>query len=269
MTDAPRLSIGVLGVLLTLAVVAPWLAPYDPAAQLDLIALKNHAPTSAHWLGTDAFSRDVLSRALFGARTTVSVAIVASLTALATGATWAAAALLLGPRWGRLLLTVADVLRSVPRLLLLLAIVVVVNTLPPLILALAVGVTASPSVCRIVHTQLLRLRARPYVEAASALGVSTARVMSRHLAPHLVGPLVAVGVLLLADVMAFEAAVSFLGLGVRPPAVSWGSMMQDALPFLGTAWWGAMVPATCLALTVLCTARIADHLDLARDQRHD
>lgn len=258
-----------LAILIAAGSVAPLMAPFDPAAQLDIVGLKNHAPSAAHWLGTDGFSRDVLSRALYGARTTVLVASLASVMALTMGAVWAMCAMALGSRAGAVLLSAADVFRSIPRLLLLLAVVVVAGALAPVTLAIAVGITASPSVCRVVYAQLQQLSARPFVEAASALGVSRHRVLSRHLVPHLTGPLIAVGVLLMADVMAFESAVSFLGMGVRAPSVSWGSMVQDAMPFFGTAWWGVAVPCTFLAITVLCTARVADRLEFARGRDHE
>jgi peptide/nickel transport system permease protein len=269
MRGAPRWTAAVLIAIAICAVAAPWIAPFDPSSPLDVVALKNSMPSRTHWLGTDPYSRDMLSRALYGARTSISVAAVATLTAVASGTAWAALALHCGARAGAVLMTTTEVVRAVPRLLLLLAVVAIAGTLPPVAMGATVGLTAAPHIARIAHAQLAQLAGRAFTTAASALGVAPTRLLFRHLLPHLIGPLTAAAALLLADIMAFEGAMSFLGLGVRSPAISWGAMVQDALPYLNSAWWVAAVPCSCLLLTVLCTARLADHLDLARQRFHD
>lgn len=257
-----KLSLSLLLLIAVAAIAAPLLAPFDPSAQLDVVGLKNHPPSAAHWLGTDPFSRDVLSRLLHGARTSITVALTATLVALAAGAVWGALAHGLGASGGAWLLTLADAARSVPRLLILLCASAVVGRWVPQSLAILVGVTASPIICRVVHARLATLSVRPFIEAAGALGVSRGRILWRHLLPHVMDPLVATGVLLLAEVMVLESSLSFLGLGVRAPGISWGTMVQEALPFIGSAWWVAAVPSVCLLLTVACTAHLADALSL-------
>lgn len=258
-----RMSYGVVGLVVLAAVAAPVVAPFDPTAQLDIVLLKNQPPSSAHWLGTDPFSRDILSRVLYGARNSLLIAATATVVALVAGACWGGVAHLAGRHLGASLLTLADAARTVPRLLTLLCASAIAGVWSPLALAIVVGLTASPIVCRLAYAQLSAVAARPFVEAAHALGASRPRVLTRHLAPHLLPPLAATGVLMLADVMALEASLSFLGLGVRAPHVSWGGMVQDALPFLRSAWWVAAVPSVCLLVTVLCISQLADRALLA------
>jgi peptide/nickel transport system permease protein len=260
----PRAAAAVLATVVVLALLAPWLAPYDAAAQLDVVALKNAAPSAAHPLGTDPFSRDLLSRALYGARTSVGVGLLAAIVGTALGAAWGLAAGSARERTGDALMGAVDVVRALPLAVVLLAVLAVLEAPSPPQLALLIGVAAWPQASRLVYVHVRGLRAREFVAAATALGASRPRVLARHVAPHLLGPLAASGALLLADAMALEAGLSFLGLGVRPPAASWGSMVQDGIPFLASAWWVAAVPSACLVVTVLSAARLADHAHAAR-----
>jgi peptide/nickel transport system permease protein len=251
----------VLLLIVALALLAPLVAPYDPAAQLDIIGLKNRAPSFAHWLGTDPFSRDVFSRAVFGARTSLTVAALATLLATLVGCMWGACAASVSDRLGDALMSVVDVLRSVPRVLVFLSVSVLLGPLSAVTLALVLGATAWTGTSRLVYVLVRDISARPFVEAAQAVGASRWRVMQRHVMPQLLNPIVASGALLLADILAVEAGLSFIGLGVRPPGASWGSMLQDGLPFLQSAWWLAAVPSLLLVATVLSAAGIADRLE--------
>jgi peptide/nickel transport system permease protein len=227
----------VLLLIVALALLAPWVAPYDPAAQLDIVALKNSAPSLAHWLGTDPYSRDVFSRAVFGARTSLTVAALATLLATFVGCMWGACAASVSDQLGDALMSVVDVLRSVPRVLVFLSVSVLLGPLSAVTLALVLGATAWTGTSRLVYVLVRDISARPFVEAAQAVGASRWRVIQRHVMPQLLNPIVASGALLLADILAVEAGLSFIGLGVRPPGASWGSMLQDGLPFLQSAWW--------------------------------
>ncbi|MBU6366403.1 MAG: ABC transporter permease [Gemmatimonadetes bacterium] len=250
----------VLGGMAAGAVLAPWLAPYDPALQFDLVRLRNAPPSGAHWLGTDPFARDLLSRLLFGARTSLLVGGVAAAVGMGVGVAGGTLAAFLPPMAERLLLGACDVLRTMPRLLWYLLVVLVTGALSPLPLALVIGVSAAPAITRLVHGEARRLRRRPFMEAALALGIPAGRRVRLHLLPHLRPTVLATGVLLLADAMALEAGLSFVGLGVRPPQASWGSMVQDGIPVLESAWWVAAVPGAALVLAVGCAARVADAL---------
>lgn len=255
-----RRSTGLLFAIAGVSILAPWLAPFDPVAPLEIVKLRNQPPSFAHLLGTDAYSRDLLSRLLHGGRTSLIVAGVSTMVALTLGVLWAMVATLCGPRFGATMMSAADVLRSIPRILLFLGALVIAGRLDALGLAVALGLSSWPGASRLVYTVVQECLTRPFTEAARALGISPARVMLRHVGPHLVGPLGALGALLLADMLALEAGLSFLGLGVRAPVPSWGNMLQDALPYVRSAWWVAAVPCVLLITTVLAVARLADAL---------
>lgn len=260
----PWLPLLLLGALATVALLAPWLAPYDPALQFDVVRLRNTPPSAAHWLGTDPFARDLLSRALFGARTSLLVGTVAATVGMGLGLAGGTLTAFLPPAAERLLLGGCDVLRTIPRLLWYLLVLLVAGTLAPLPLAVVIGLSAAPATMRLVHGEARRLRRQPFMEAARALGTPRVRQLRIQLLPHLVPTVLAAGVLLLADAMALEAGLSFVGLGVRPPQASWGSMVQDGIPVLESAWWVAAVPGAALLLAVSCAARVADALPPGR-----
>ncbi len=251
----------VLAMLCACAVLAPWIAPYDPAAQLDIVRLKNGAPSLAHWFGTDPYARDVFSRAIFGARTSLTVAALATMMATVVGCAWGAVAATVGSRLGDALMAVVDTLRSIPRILVFLGVTVLLGPLGTPMLALVLGATAWTGIGRLAYVLVRDVSARPFVEGARAMGASRWRCLWRHVAPQLISPIAASGALLLADLLAVEAGLSFIGLGVRPPQPSWGSMLQDALPYMRSAWWLTAVPSLLLIVTVLSAADIADRLE--------
>ncbi len=251
----------VLLLIVVAAAFAPWLAPYDPAVQLDIVQLKNAAPSLAHWLGTDPYSRDVFSRAVFGARTSLTVAALATLLATVVGCAWGACAASVSERAGDALMSIVDVVRSLPRVLVFLGVVVLLGPLKAVTLAVVLGATAWTGTSRLVYVLVRDISARPFVEAARSIGASRWRLMRQHVMPQLLNPIAASGALLLADILAVEAGLSFIGLGVRPPGASWGSMLQDGLPYLRSAWWLTAVPSSLLIATVLSAAGIADRLE--------
>ena len=254
------IALMLLGAMAAVAILAPWIAPYDPVAQLDIVALKNRAPSLHHLLGTDAYSRDLLSRALYGARTSLSIAAFATALAIVMAVVWGGLAASLGQTRGILMMSLVDVQRSIPRILLLLAAVVIFDSLSVMGVSLLLGVTAWTGVSRLMYTLVREQGAYAYVEAARALGASRWRLLVHHIAPCVRAPLFAAGVLLLADLLAMESALSFLGIGVRAPAASWGSMVHDAVPYLRSAWWLTAVPCLLLVSTVVSAARLADAL---------
>ncbi len=258
-----RRAILILALIAAAALLAPWLAPYDPAAQLDIVRAKSLAPSLTHWLGTDPYSRDVFSRAMFGARTSLTVAAIATLLATIVGCAWGVCAASLRDDAGDVMMSVVDVVRSVPRVLVFLSVAVLLGPLGAVTLAIVLGATAWTGTSRLVYVLVREIRAKPFVEAARSIGVSRWHLLQRHIMPQLVSPLVAAGALLLADILAVEAGLSFIGLGVRPPGASWGSMLQDGLPYLRSAWWLTAVPASLLVATVVSAAGIADRMDAA------
>ncbi|MGZ8376377.1 MAG: ABC transporter permease [Gemmatirosa sp.] len=261
-----------LAALVTLGVVAllaPLLAPYDPARQFDLIALQNQGPSVAHPLGTDPFARDVLSRTLHAARVSLSVGGLAALVAVTLGAAWGALAGSAGRRVDALMMRLVDVALGVPRLLLLLVIVALWGNLSPPALAAVVGAVSWFGTSRLVRTQVRAAHGRDFALAATALGASRTRVLLRHVAPHTVGTLAIAGSMIFGDVIALEAGLSYLGLGVRPPQASWGSMIMDGAPVLLDAPWTAMVAIACVVATVLAASTLGDALRDRFDPRTD
>lgn len=254
-----------LGALALAGLLAPALAPYDPARQLDIVALQNRPPSAAHLLGTDPFARDVLSRALYAARTSLGVAALGALTATVLGAAWGGLAGALAGPTERVLMRIVDAVLGIPRVLLLLAVVALWGAVPPPTLALVLGLTAWPATSRLVRARLALVREQEFVTAARALGASPTRVMLRYFPPHLAGTLAVSATLLFGELLALEAGLSFLGLGVRPPEASWGSMVQDGTPYIADAWWTAIVPTVCIIVSVLSASVLGDHLaDRAR-----
>ncbi len=240
--------------------LAPWLAPHDPAAQLDVVLLKNAAPSWSHPLGTDPFSRDLLSRALFGARTSLIIGLVGAGIAAAIALLWGLAAGFGRRPVGDRMMSAVDALRAVPRKVVLLGAVMVVPQASSLLLAVLLGVTSWMALSQVICVQVRSLRTRDFILAAQAIGASPMRVMLQHLGPQMIGSVTAASALLLADMLALEAGLSFLGLGVRAPQASWGTMLQDGIPYLASAWWIAATPCVLLVLTVLSVARLADAL---------
>jgi peptide/nickel transport system permease protein len=247
-----------LALVLLAALGAPWLAPYDPAQQFDLVQLRNTPPSRAHWLGTDPYARDLFSRLLYGARTSLLVGGAAAAVGMMVGLVGGSAAAFLPTPWERTLLGACDVLRTVPRLLWYLLVLLLLGTMTPLPLGVVVGLSAAPSTIRLVHGETAALRQRPFMEAARAMGTPLWRRLRVQLLPHLLPTVLATGVLLAADAMALEAGLSFVGVGVRPPHPSWGNMVQDGMAGLESAWWVAALPGAALVLAVGALARLAD-----------
>jgi peptide/nickel transport system permease protein len=207
----------------------------------------------------------VLSRTLHAARTSLGVAALGAAVATVLGTAWGATAAAAGGRAERLLMRLVDVALGVPRVLVLLAVVALWGLVPAPTLALVLGLTAWPATSRLVRARLALVREQEFVVAARALGASPARVLVRHLAAHVAGTLAVSGTLLFGELLALEAGLSFLGLGVQPPDASWGSMVQDGSANVGDAWWTAVVPTACVIASVLSASVIGDHLaDRAR-----
>lgn len=243
--------------LLALALLGPWLAPFDPLDQ-DLMAL-NRAPGGAHWLGTDHLGRDVLSRLLAGAGTTLAVAVSGTLLALLLGG--GAGLLLTGlGRWAKALgFAAIDTLRGLPPLLLgLVALAAMGPGLPPLVLALALSF--APLFAHVARTARRREAAADYVPAAIVSGAGPWRVLWRHILPNVAGPLVTLSAIILPRCVVTESVLSFLGLGAAPDAPTWGRMAADAARLAEAAPHALLVPVAAIALATAACAMLGDRL---------
>ncbi|WP_439642338.1 ABC transporter permease [Gemmatimonas sp.] len=263
-SSAPSWRGGVvlMAVLLAVAIAAPWLAPYPPNEMLDLIALKSRAPSASHPFGTDAFSRDVLSRVLFGARVSLGFALSAVSIALTVGTLYGAAMAFAPSAIATLLRRLLDIALSVPRLLVLLAVAGVSGPLPVTMLVLLMGLTGWYAVARLVADELSALATRDFSLAARATGVQTVRLFTHHLLPHLAPMLMISGAFSVASTIGLEAGLSFLGLGIQPPTASWGNILRDgagggAVP---SEWWLTVFPGLATVLPVLACNAVGDAL---------
>lgn len=253
----PNIRIGAALVLLILllALLGPALAPYDPSFQDMVQGLDaDGAPigsTSAHWLGSDALGRDVLSRLLHGARISLIVGVSATLIAMVIGVT---IGLLAGYFRGIVdaaAMRTVDVVMSFPFLLLCIALVGVRQERGISNVLLVLGLLGWTTMARVVRGKVLAEREKEYVEAARALGMGHARIMFRHVLPNVVGPVMVLATLGVAGSVLAESVLSYLGLGVPPPTPSWGSMISEGQPWYRLAPSLIFLPGGMILLTVL------------------
>jgi peptide/nickel transport system permease protein len=265
---SPRGRAGVVVLLAITAVVilSPPFLP-DPLAQPDPIGGASLAPSIAHPLGTDQLSRDILSRVAVGGRVSLVVAVIAVGLSITLGALVGLVAGYLGGVVDAALMRVVDAALAVPRLFLLLLVLAMSERVPVWALVLLIGATGWFGTSRIVRAEVLRLREESYVRASEALGASRRRVIFRHLLPNTLGPLLVAATLGVGDVILLEAGLSFLGLGIQPPAPSWGGMILDAREVLVTAPWAGLFPGIAIVLTVLSANLIGDAVRDAVDPR--
>ena len=228
-TWSGRIGTVLVALVLLCAVAAPWLAPSDPEA-LDVLN-RFTGPSAAHWLGTDQVGRDLLSRLIYGTRVAALVALAAIALAMAAGVTLGVVAGLAGGWTERLLLVLFDIVAAFPSLILALAVVAIFGpSLPTLVLVVA-G-TLVPQFGRVARAQVLQTKNAPYLEAERILGASPLRIVLRHLLPNIAGPLVVLASMDIPGVVTIEAGLSFVGLGVRPPLASLGTLINDGYNYL-------------------------------------
>ena len=254
----------VLVAFVLVAALAPAIAPYDPVAT-SWTAIRK-APTWAHWMGTDQNGRDVLSRIVFGARSSLLAGVVSVLIAAGIGVPAGLAAGFAGGWVDALLSRVADAMLACPFLILAIALAAFLG--PSLGNAMiAIGVTYCPQFMRVARAATLDAASNDYVEAARALGNPAWRVALRHVAPNILPPVLVQATLASAVAILAEAALSFLGQGQQPPAPSWGSMLNEAQQFLSQAPWLAVFPGVAIFLCVLSFNLVGDGLRDALDPR--
>jgi peptide/nickel transport system permease protein len=254
----------VIVLFITVATLAPLIAPYDPIATSWTASRK--APSFVHWMGTDENGRDVLSRVMFGARASLMAGVVSVLIAAGIGVP---AGLLAGFAQGwidAVLSRIVDAMLACPFLILAIALAAFLG--PNLTNAMiAIGVSTAPRFMRVARAATLDASSNEYVEAARAIGNPGWRVAIRHVLPNIVPPVLVQGTLAIAAAIIAEASLSFLGLGQQPPAPSWGSMLNSAQRFLEQAPWLAVFPGLAIFLVVLSFNLVGDGLRDALDPR--
>ncbi len=238
----------IIGAMALIALLAPALAPYDPAAidQSSLLA----PPTDAHLFGTDSLGRDVLSRMVFGARISLSIGLIAVGIAVLLGVVLGSVAGFYGGWVDSLIMRSADVMLCFPTFFLILAVVAL--TEPSIFNIMAIiGFTSWMGPARLVRGEILSLKQREFIQAERALGASHPRIIFLHLVPNALGPVLVNATLGIASAILLESGLSFLGLGVQPPVPSWGNILIESKSTLGIAWWITVFPGLAILLTIL------------------
>lgn len=245
------------------ALFAPWVAPYDPLT-VDYSAMLA-APGAEHWLGTDSFGRDVLSRIIYGARTALAVGFLASFLGSTAGAIIGVVSAFFGGKTDMIIQRIMDVLLSFP--IIVLAIVVVAILGKNLVfgvdinLVIAIGIPMVPKVARVVRSSALAIRELPYIDAARTAGFSNLRIIFRHILPNVVAPYLIMLTAFVAQAILAEASLSFLGLGVTEPTASWGLMLSGAAAdFYQQAPWMIIFPGLAISLAVFAFNLFGDSL---------
>jgi len=258
------LGLAVIAIFVLIAVFAPLISPYDPAAQSWSAVRK--APTAAHWFGTDDVGRDILARIIFGARASLLAGVISVGIALGIGVPLGLIAGYLGGWTDLLLSRITDAMLAVPFLILAIALAAFLG--PSLGNAMiAIGVTTTPIFVRLTRGQVMTVKVEDYVEAARAIGNPRWRIALFHILPNILPALLVQATLSIAAAIIAEAALSFLGLGQQPPAPSWGSMLNSAQRFLSNAPWMAVWPGLAIFLTVLSFNLLGDGLRDALDPK--
>jgi len=262
-----RLAVASIAVIFLLAVaslVGPSLSPhaYD---HLDWSALAR-PPTfdGSHWLGTDQLGRDLLVRTLYGVRVSLLIALLATAVSVVIGVAWGATAGYVGGRLDSIMMRMVDVLYSLPYIFFVIVLTVLFGR-SPVLLFIAIGAVGWLTMARIVRGQTLSLRHREFIEAAVATGASTPRILLRHVAPNVVGPVVVYTSLIIPQMILYESFLSFLGLGVQEPLSSLGSLVAEGAAGMESSPWMLVVPAAVLVTLLVCCTFLGDGLRDALD----
>ena len=256
-TPLGLISVIVVTAFFVVGITGDWIAPYDPI-KLDIPA-KLQGPTAAHWLGTDQVGRDVFSRLLVGTKVASYLAVTAVSISLTIGIFLGMIAAFTS-RWvDWSMLLIFDTVRSFPTLMFALAVIALFGPSVNTIIGIVV-ISTFPSYARLVRTQVLSLRNAEYIEAQRAMGASLPRILMRHIFPNVIGPVMIVASMDIPLVIGVEAGLSFLGLGVRPPTPSWGTILNDGFSFIRNTPWIVVSAGLPLILTTVAFTTLGERL---------
>jgi peptide/nickel transport system permease protein len=258
-------SAGIIVLMIGCAVLAPVIAPYDPL-ETDFAA-QFSPPSPAHWLGTDAFGRDLLTRLLYGSRTALLIGFVAAFVGATLGALLGVASAYFGGRIDLVVQRLVEIFLALPIIILALAVVSILGTGVSNVIV-AITVPMIPNCTRVVRSSALAVRAMPYVEAAQALGCGDTRTVFRHILPNVMAPYLIMLTAYVGQAILLEASLSFLGLGVAEPTPAWGLMLRGAaVEFAESAPWMAIFPGLAISLGVFAFNLFGDALRDALDPK--
>ncbi len=253
-----------LMVVTLLCLLAPLVSPYGYEQQ-DLV-LGAAAPSAQHWLGTEVFGRDLLTRLLYGGRISLMVGLIATGVALVIGVTWGAVAGYAGGRVDAFMMRFVDIVYALPFMIFVVLLMVVFGR-NLLLLFLVIGAVEWLTMARIVRGQVQVLKQQEFIEAAISLGLPRWTIIRRHLIPNAIGPVIVYTTLTIPAVMLLEAFISFLGLGIQPPQSSWGSLISDGVETMEEYPWLLIFPGLTLSVTLFALNFLGDGLRDALDVR--
>ena len=256
--------LGIVIILCLVALFAPWIAPYDPDAQV--LTERLMPPSAQHWFGTDDLGRDIFSRIVYGCRISLSVGVVSQIIATVIGYTMGVCAGYFGGKVDAVISFIIQVFSSFPFLLFAIAIMFVLG--PGLVnLYLALGLLGWASTARLIRGDVMRLKKMEYIDACKISGGSSFKIIMKHLLPNCLSTLIVTVTLGIPSAIMSEASLSFLGLGVRPPMSSWGSMISFSQPYIRSATYYSVIPGLAIIITVLAFNMLGDGLRDALDPK--
>lgn len=242
-----KTGILIIVVLSLAAILAPLISPYDPSAidQTNMLM----PPSNSHLLGTDSLGRDILSRMIYGARISLSIGLIAVGIATVLGLILGSLAGFYGGFIDSLIMRLVDIMLCFPTFFLILAVVAILE--PSIFNIMAViGFTSWMGPARLIRAEILSLKEREFIQAIRAIGASDFRIITRHLIPNAIGPVLVNATLGIAGAILLESGLSFLGLGVQPPTPSWGNILIESKSTLGVAWWITIFPGLAILITI-------------------
>ncbi len=257
-----KIALVILLIIITSAIFAPYISPYDPMA-MDLSA-SLEGPSRAHWLGTDKMGRDILSRIIYGSRVSLLVGVVAVGISGVIGVLLGSLAGYFGKWVDGLIMRIVDILLAFPSILLAISLVAVLGA-SIFNVMLAIGVVSWVSYARLIRGEFLSLKNKEFVSAVEALGAKTPKIIFKHMLPNAIAPVIVMATLGMAGAIITESSLSFLGLGVQPPTPSWGQMLSKGRTIIRQAWWVSTFPGVAIMITVLSFNILGDGLRDALD----
>ncbi|MBZ4664363.1 MAG: transporter permease [Caloramator sp.] len=259
-------GLGIIVILVLLALFADVIAPYEEVAIKQNLAMRLKGPSAEHWLGTDEFGRDIFARIIHGARVSLKVGIIAVGISILIGGSLGAIAAYYGGKVDNLIMRFMDILLAVPSILLAIAIVSALGS-SLFNLMLAIGIASVPSYARIVRASVLSIKDQEFIEAARAIGANDFIIIVRHIIPNALAPVIVQGTLGVAGAILSTAGLSFIGLGIQPPAPEWGSMLAGGRAYLRDAWHVTTFPGLVIMITILALNLLGDGLRDALDPK--
>ena len=257
-------GLGFLTFVIVVCLLTPWIAPYGYETQN--LRLGASPPSAEHWLGTDNFGRDMLTRIMYGGRVSLLVGFIATTVALLIGVTYGAIAGYAGGKVDAVMMRLVDILYALPFMIFIILLMVIFGR-NLLLLFLAIGAVEWLTMARIVRGQVQSLRQMEYVEAAISIGLSPAAIVAKHLIPNVLGPVIVYTTLTIPNVMLLEAFLSFLGLGIQPPESSWGLLISYGVETMEEYPWLLIFPGLALTLTLFALNFLGDGLRDALDPK--